>query len=73
MLASEEAVPEEGRINSNFICLQLSKGVDVWVEKIIELKENKQRISSELIQANFSSIGYDIETEVKRLEELFLR
>ena len=73
ILSSEEAVPKEGRINTNFTSFRLSEGTNAWAQKIIELKEQKQRINSEVIKERFSSVGYDIETEVKRLEELFLR
>ena len=72
MLASEEAVPKEGRINPNFAYFQLAKDARSWAEKILELKNNIERMDSELIRTNFSKAGYNIDTEVKKLETLFL-
>lgn len=72
MLASETAVPKEARINKNFEILDLEKGIKAWAEKVIEMREYTHRIECKHIKANFIDMGYDIDTEVKKLETLFL-
>lgn len=73
MLASETAVPMEGRINPNFSSFGLNDNADEWVDKVIEMKEKMNRMDSKQIQVNFINAGYDIDTEVKKLEKLLLR
>lgn len=72
MLASETAVPMEGRINSNFATFDLSNNADDWADKIIDMKDKMNRMNNEQIKVNFVNAGYDIDTEVRKLERLLL-
>ena len=72
VIASDTAVPDCGRINSNFYHLSLSEDKDKWVERVLTVKEKASRIEGYEIVAAFNAAGYNIDTEVKQLEKLFV-
>uniref|UniRef100_UPI0040577249 glycosyltransferase family 1 protein n=1 Tax=Agathobacter sp. TaxID=2021311 RepID=UPI0040577249 len=71
MLASESAVPEAGRINPNFLAMDLQESPKDWAKKVIGMKESCFRMEGKEIESNFTNAGYNIETEVKKIEKLF--
>lgn len=72
VLASEKVIPEELRINDNFKVLNLNAPVEEWTSRILEICRKYFRESPETIRTNFIREGYDIRTEVKKLQQLFL-
>lgn len=72
-LTSAKVVPDEVVINENCMMQDLESGAVAWAKKIMEMKENHSRLSHEKVKHNFVKAGYDIETEIDKLEELFLR
>ena len=72
-LTSAKVVPSEVCINENCMMQDLEDGAKIWAEKIIQMKENHNRLTQEKVKRNFVQAGYDIETEIHKLEELFLR
>lgn len=72
-ITSARVVPDEVVINENCMMQDLESGAIAWAEKIIEMKENYSRLGHEKVKQNFINAGYDIETEIHKLEELFLR
>lgn len=71
VLASKDVIPEELCINSNFSFISLSESTKRWAEKIAEMKEKAPRIEGDEIAVNFTNAGYNIDTEIKKLEKLF--
>ena len=71
ILASSN-IPHEVKINDNFIFYSLKENSEIWAEKLFYIKENLPRISYENILEKFIVFGYDIKTEVKRIEKFFM-
>lgn len=71
VLASKDVIPNELMINKNFSFISLSENPRVWAEKIIEMKNGESRIVSDEINCNFTNAGYNIKTEIEKLEILF--
>ena len=71
VLASKGVIPEEVKMNENFIFFKLSDGVEKWSKKIAEMKL-ADRADYASIKKNFIEHGYDIENEVNRLERLLV-
>ncbi len=70
ILASKGVIPEEVKMCDNFTFYSLEKTAEDWAQKIEEVKD-AQRMPYSTIKEIFVSKGYDIDTEVKKLEELF--
>ena len=73
VLASAEVIPEDVKINRNFVFFDLKKSAAEWSEELIRMEHQEVRENPETVFRNFESRGYNIETEVKKLEELFLK
>lgn len=71
-LASEGVIPAEVKMCDGFNFLELNKGAEEWSKSIIEMS-GKTREEYEIVKKNFVMHGYDIETEVHKLEDLLLR
>lgn len=72
VLASRGVVPDDIKMNKNFVLFDLALGDDAWSSKIDEMRL-LQREAYDRVKQNFVKKGYDIETEVGRLEDLLLR
>lgn len=72
-ITSAKVIQKEAVINENCKMQDLESGAKVWAEKIIQMKENGDRLCHDKVKQNFVNAGFDIETEVHKLEELFLR
>lgn len=71
VLASS-TVPKEVKINNNVIFLNLDRSVKDWVQVLCKMKNEYPRIKSDKIKAAFIEKQYDIDTEVNKLEMLFM-
>ena len=68
VLASKKVIPEEVKMNDNFIFFNLDKGAKKWSEQVEKMK-NYVRPGFARIKKTFQDKGYDIEQEAKRLQE----
>ncbi len=71
VIASKGVIPEEVRMNTNFEFFDLHKEVSDWSDKIKQMQEYG-RMDCELIQYQFTEKGYNIKTEVSKLERLLV-
>ena len=44
--------------------------MEKWVDELLKMAENAKREEQAVIQQNFVDGGYDIHTEVKKIEKL---
>lgn len=72
VIAAEDCISSELKINSNFKFLSLKKSAYIWANEIGNNYQSYQRISQEEIIANFRKSGYEINSEVQKLERLFI-
>lgn len=72
VLSSKKVIPEEIKINNNFNFFILEAGVEAWSEKIDKVRTMK-RETFDIVKQNFIKHGYDVETEVRKLETLLLK
>ena len=68
-----ENIPDEANQTDLFNKLNLSDGIDVWANKIMELKDKK--ISADRCEYSqmLKKAGYDAKDSAKRLEDIYLR
>ena len=71
VLASVDVIPEEIRINSNFIFCSLNESAETWAKKVMQMK-SISRMAPQEIKYNFRKRGYDITEEVHRLEKMLV-
>lgn len=71
-IASNGVIPEEIKMNSNFVFFNLNNTDKKWAEKIIEIKNNLARISTEEIISNFKRKGFEIKSEAEKVEKLLI-
>ena len=66
-------IPDEANQTDLFNKLNLSDGIDVWANKIMELKDKK--ISADRCEYSqmLKKAGYDAKDSAKRLEDIYLR
>lgn len=70
VLASEEAVSDECRVNDNCLRLSLKSTADLWAGEIAAGMDSWRRADEETIRARFRENGYDIHAEVEKVEQL---
>lgn len=73
ILASEEVIPKEVKLNENLYFCSLDQNAETWANKACEVLQKKQRIPSEKIEEEFQKSGYDIDFEAKNLEDRFIK
>lgn len=73
VLASMGVIPDEVKMNNNFIFYSLDHAAHQWSERVAEIQENVNRLDFEEIVNNFISKGYEITEEVNKLEMLFMQ
>lgn len=71
IIASKGVIPNEVKMNQNFMFLDLDLGAEAWSKKIEEMK-NVKRLDYDMVKSNFVMNGYDIKTEAKKLERLLV-
>ena len=69
VLVSECSIPEELRINGNVRSLSLERGCEEWAQVIEEMRGIK-REKPDAIRERIRDSGFDIRTEVRKLEQL---
>lgn len=72
VLASDEVIPEEVRLNDNFKFFSLKETAAKWAEEAARMKETSKRLTADEVMADFVREGYEIGTEAKRLERLLV-
>lgn len=72
VLASVKVIPEDVKLNDNFIFYDLNNSALEWADELIKIKNTMHRKSKEEILKNFIKNGYEIGTEVKKLEKLLM-
>lgn len=72
VLASAGVIPEEVKINDNFVFYDLLSGADKWAGKILEMKATSKRVKFEDVAEKFAACDYDIVSEALKLEDKFL-
>ena len=73
VLASAEVIPKEVKINDNFIFLNLKEPPNEWAKQLNIIKKDFARENNVTISRNFDKNGYNIKTEVGKLQDLFMR
>ena len=71
VLASQKVIPEAVKMNDNFKFLELDESKFVWSDNIDQLLRYG-RENMNLVKDNFKLKGFEINTESKKLETLFL-
>ena len=70
-IVSEEAYHEEVQLFSTLSKLSLQKGAEAWAEQIVQISGHLPQRRME--DGVLSATGYDMKTEVKHLEKLYLQ
>ncbi|MGK4073762.1 glycosyltransferase [Lactobacillus crispatus] len=71
-LISEEANPNELKINQNLFSLSLNQNVNEWAKKVKYLLSRSKRLPHSIVTTNFKKKNYDLDVEAKKLNDLFL-
>ena len=71
VLASETAIPPEGRLNANVRVLRLEEGPRRWAAALTDMIA-QAREPAAVVRRNFEQNGFEISTEAKKLEALLL-
>lgn len=72
ILASDAAVSEPLRIADNISLMTFEQSAAEWAEKLDQIARTQSRTSYAEIRRRFEEHHYDIHTEARRLEKLFL-
>lgn len=71
ILASEEIIPDNSKINANLYTISLKSDIDEWVDKVLGIyKSGYNRIPFSKIADKYIEKGFDIRYESKKLEEI---
>lgn len=70
VLASENVIPDEVHINDNFCFFNLALSSVQWANKVVQMNNVLSRKKPEEIFPRFIEKGYEIRSEVKKLEML---
>ena len=69
VLASKGVIPDEVRINENFVFFDLDRDAAAWSKRIEEMTHLDRESFTE-IKNHFQEKGFDIQTEAEKLEVL---
>lgn len=72
VLASNKVIPIDAKINDNFIFFDLSMPAEEWAREIEKIRKEMDRENPDSIRKSFEDLGFDIKTEVKKLEKLLV-
>lgn len=72
VLASDCAMSEELRLNTNVRVLSLNQDISAWIKNLAELAETGREKDPEQIISRISAGGYDVKTETAKLEKLLM-
>lgn len=73
VLASEGVIPKQVRMNDNFIFYKLEEGAKSWKEKVADIRKSLNRENENEIYDNFIKKGFEIKTEVRKLENYLIQ
>lgn len=72
VISSYGTIPETLKLTENFHFKKLEDGAECWAETIEKLRLNLKRTDEKEVQKRFTESGFNIDTEIKRLEGLFM-
>ena len=72
VLASIKVIPEEVKLNDNFVFYDLNNSALEWADELLKIKKTMPRKSKDDILQNFIKNGYEIGTEAQKLEKLLV-
>lgn len=72
VIASSGVIPKELKLSENFYFKKLVDGPENWAEAIEKLSSDLKRTDKEQIKKRFTEAGFNIDTEVERLEKLLV-
>lgn len=72
VLASANVISKEAKLNENFKFYSLDNTARDWAKQLLYLRENCKREAKKCVMQNFMQSGYEINTEVKKLEKLLM-
>lgn len=70
ILASDNVIPFEVKMNNNFCFWSLDENAESWAEKACNMLQQAERIDCKMVKKTFEEAGYDIAMEAKRLEKI---
>ena len=73
VIASDGVIPVEVKMNNNFEFYSLNRTPKEWANRIGKIKEENERENAQMIFKTFVDNGYEINTQVKKLERLLER
>lgn len=71
VLASKGVIPDEVKINENFVFFDLDRGAEAWSKKIEEMS-CMEREAFDVIKPRFQEKGFDIQKEAEKLEKMLI-
>ena len=72
VISSYGVIPAELKLAENFYFKKLEDGAESWAEQIEKLSSDLKRTDKKKIEKQFTEAGFNINTEIKRLEELLM-
>lgn len=72
VISSDDVIPEELKLTQNFHFKRLEDGAEGWANEIEKLSSDLKRTDKNEIEKRFTEAGYNINTEIKRLEKLLM-
>lgn len=72
VISSYGVIPEELKLTDNFHFKKLEDGAESWAETIEKFSTDLKRIDKQEIEERFTRAGFNIDTEIKRLEKLLM-
>lgn len=72
VISSYGVIPKELKLTDNFHFKKLDDGAESWADEIEKLSLDLRRTEKQEIVERFTEAGFNIDTEVKRLEKLLM-
>lgn len=72
VLSSYSVIPEELKLTKNFHFKKLEDGAESWANEIEKLSSDLKRTDKNEIENSFTKAGFNINTEIKRIEKLLM-
>lgn len=72
VISSYGVIPEELKLTDNFHFKKLEDGAESWAEAIADYSHQLNRTDPETVEKCFTKAGFNIDTEVRRLEKLLM-
>lgn len=72
ILASDNVIPSEVKMNDNFCFLSLNENAESWAKNACNMLQQAERIDYKMVKKAFEDAGYDIVMEAKKLEKILV-